>query len=70
MSLGFPGGAVVKNLPAYAGDSGLIPGVGKSPWSRTTPVLLPGEPHRQATVHEVAKTDITEHTQKEYVHLF
>ena len=33
-SLGFPGDAVVKNLPASvgdAGDSGLIPGSGRSP---------------------------------------
>ena len=29
--LGFPGGSVVKNLPANAGDSGSIPGLGKSP---------------------------------------
>ena len=31
----FPGGAVVKNLPANAGDTGLSPGPGKShmPWS-------------------------------------
>ena len=28
---GFPGGSVVKNPPANAGDSGLIPGLGKSP---------------------------------------
>ena len=30
----FPGGAVVKNLPANAGDTGLIPGPGRShmPW--------------------------------------
>ena len=31
---GFPGGAVVKNLPANAGDTrnvGLIPGWGRSP---------------------------------------
>ena len=27
----FPGGAVVKNLPANAGDSGLIPGWGRCP---------------------------------------
>ena len=26
----FPGGAVVKNLPANAGDTGLIPGPGRS----------------------------------------
>ena len=28
--LGFPGGSVVKNLPANAGDAGLIPGSGNS----------------------------------------
>ena len=26
---GFPGGAVVKNLPAGAGDTGSIPGPGR-----------------------------------------
>ena len=33
-SWGFPGGSVVKNLPANAegtGDGGLIPGLGRSP---------------------------------------
>ena len=29
--MGFPGGSVVKNLPAHAGDMGLIPGLGRSP---------------------------------------
>ena len=36
-SLGFPGDAVVKHLPANAGDArgaSLIPGLGKIPWSR------------------------------------
>ena len=28
---GFPGGTVVKNLVANAGDAGLIPGLGRSP---------------------------------------
>ena len=28
---GFPGGSVVKNLPVNAGDSGSIPGSGRSP---------------------------------------
>ena len=27
----FPGGSVVKNLPANSGDAGLIPGLGRSP---------------------------------------
>ena len=32
---GFPGGAVVKNLPANAGDTGSSPGPGRShmPWN-------------------------------------
>ena len=29
--MGFPGGSVVKNSPASAGDTGLIPGSGRSP---------------------------------------
>ena len=29
--MGFPGGAVVKKLPAIAGDVGSIPGSGRSP---------------------------------------
>ena len=28
---GFPGGSGIKNLPAHAGDLGLIPGWGRSP---------------------------------------
>ena len=31
INLGFPGGLVVKNLPANSGDLGLIPGLGRSP---------------------------------------
>ena len=27
----FPGGSVIKNLPAKAGDAGLIPGLGMCP---------------------------------------
>ena len=30
-SWGFPGGSVLKNLPANAGDMGSIPGLGSSP---------------------------------------
>ena len=32
--MGFLGGIVVKNLPANAGDSGSVPGVGKIIWGR------------------------------------
>ena len=31
MNTGFPGGSVLKNLPANAGDAGSIPGPGRSP---------------------------------------
>ena len=31
MGMGFTCGSVVKNLPANAGDVGLIPGMGRSP---------------------------------------
>ena len=32
---GFPGGAVVENLPANAGDTGLSPGLGRSHMMRS-----------------------------------
>ena len=44
----FPGGSVVKNPPAKAGNAGSIPRVGKIPWKRKwqhTPVFLPGKSH-------------------------
>ena len=31
---GFPGGSVVKNPPANAGDAGSVPGFGRSPGGR------------------------------------
>ena len=34
-SWGFPGGAVVENLPANAGDTGLSPGLGRSHMPRS-----------------------------------
>ena len=33
--LGFPGGAVVENLPANSGDMGSIPGLGRSHMPRS-----------------------------------
>ena len=45
VSMSFPGGSVVKNLPANAGDSGdtgLIPESGRSIWQPTS-VFLPGK---------------------------
>ena len=38
--LGFPGGSVVKNLPANPGDMGSIPGSGRSPGGRNGSLLL------------------------------
>ena len=35
LSGGFPGGAVVKNPPANAGDTGLSPGPGRSHMPRS-----------------------------------
>ena len=58
----------LKNLPANAGDMGLIPGLGEFPWRRKcqpTSVCLPGkcQGHRGAwrtTVHGVTESDMTE----------
>ena len=60
--MSFPGGSVVKNLPASGVDAGLIPGSGRSPGEGN------GNSHRysclenlmdrgvwQATVHGVAR---------------
>ena len=61
--MGFPGGSVVKNLSANAGDMGLILGSRKSPGEANGNLLqysCLGTPMDrgawQATVHEVAKT--------------
>ena len=50
--LGFLGSSVVKNLPVNAGDTNLIPGLGRFPWRRKwqpTPVRLPGKSHGQGS---------------------
>ena len=60
-------GSVIKNLPANAGDVGLIPGLGRSPGERNSnPVqysCLENPMYKGAwwaTVHEVAKdSDLT-----------
>ena len=51
---GFPGGTVVKNLPANARDAGVISGLRRSPGEGThfwkwqlTPVFLPGKSYGQ-----------------------
>ena len=51
ISVAFPGGIVVKNLPVNAGDTRdarSIPGLGRFRWRKAwqpTPVFLPGESH-------------------------
>ena len=63
--MGFPGGSVVKNLPANARDVGLIPDSGRSPGERK------GNPFQysclenpmdrrawQATVHGVTRVRV------------
>ena len=71
LSLGFLSGSVVKNLPANAGDardSGLIPGSGRSPWSKKwqpTPIFLPEKLHGKrglvGSAHGIAELDMAEH---------
>ena len=53
VQLGFPSTSVVKNLPANAGDTGLIAGSGRSLWKRkwqTTQVFLPQKSHGQRSL--------------------
>ena len=69
ISEGFPGGSVIKNLPANAGDTGdagLLPGSGRSPGGRHGNPLqyscLETPMDRgacQPTVDGVAQTDMT-----------
>ena len=67
-SEGLSGGTVVKNLPASAGDTGSIPGSGRSPGEGNGNLLQysclenPMEKGaRRAAVHGVAKeSDMTE----------
>ena len=60
---GFPRGSLIKNLPASTGDSGSIPGSGRSPGEGNDNLLqycCLGNPMdrgvRWATVHRVIKT--------------
>ena len=71
MCVGFPGGSVVTNLPANAGDVSLIPGLGRSPGEENGNPLqysCPGEPMDRgawrATVHGVTRVghDLTTKT--------
>ena len=66
VTVGFPGGSVVKSLPANAGDQGLIPGLGRSPGEgngNTLQYSCLGNPMDRrawrATVHRVTKESDT-----------
>ena len=61
--MGFPGGLVVENPPANAGDAGLMPGLGRSPGVGNDNLLQYGclenskdRGVRWATVHAGAKS--------------
>ena len=61
--MGFPGGSVVKNLPANAGNTGSVPGLGRSTREGNGNPLqyscLENPMDREAwwaTVHEMSKS--------------
>ena len=72
LCMGFPGGSVVKNPPANAGEVGLIPGMGRSsgvgngnPFQYSCLENPMSRGAWRATVHAVAKSqmqfEVTEH---------
>ena len=71
---GFPGSAVVKNLPANAGDVGDMgsnPGLGSSPerkW-QPPPVFLPGEFHEKKSLVDYNPRDHKESDMIEHAHM-
>ena len=56
---GFTGGLVVKNLPANAGDVGLIPGSGRSPKEGNGNLFLSGKFHGQRSLMELERVGHT-----------
>ena len=66
---------MVKNPPASAGDTGSVPGPGRSPGggiSKPTPIFLPGKSHRQRSLagyspcsHKRAGHDLATKQQKQ-----
>ena len=51
-TLGFPGGAVVKNPPANAGDTGSSPGPGRSHMPRSNKARAPQLLSLRSRAHE------------------
>ena len=73
----FPGGSVIKDLPANAGDtgdSGSIPGLERFPWRRkwqSISVFLPGKSHGQRSPVGYSwwghkESDMTEHARTHF----
>ena len=67
--MNFPGGSVVKNLPAGAGDTGSIPGLKISPGEGNDNPLqfLPGKSHGQRNLVSCSpwghrELEMTEHS--------
>ena len=58
--MGLPGGSVVKNPPVDAGDSGSIPGSGRTPWSRKWQPTLAFLPRKDGHLPnpEIEPTDL------------
>ena len=52
--MGFPGSSAVKNLSANAGDTGSIPGSGRSPGvgNGNHLIFLPGKSHGQRSLSQ------------------
>ena len=75
MELGFPGGAVVKNLPANAGDPrdlDSIPGSGRSPGGgngNPFQYFLPGQSHGQASLVGYSPCGCKESDTPEHTHV-
>ena len=67
--MGFPGGSVVKNPPANAGDVNSIPGLGRSAGggngNPVSPLFLSEKSHRQGSLtghrpRSCKESDVTE----------
>ena len=74
LSMGFPGGSVIKNPPANAGDAGRYgfgSWVGKFPWRKEwlpTSIFLPGESHGQRSLAGYNPWDCKESDTNEHTH--
>ena len=74
--LGFPGGSVVKNPPATAGDMGLIPELGRSAGGNGSPLqysclgISMGRGAWQTIVHGVTESQIPLNDQQQMHHLY